>query len=432
MASGRGWDRSTEQVFPSREVTQLHLFRHGKVDTGGERRAYGHTDYPLSPEGVVQAEALRRFVAEQLPRPDGVLASDLRRCADIARPLAAELGVPLRLLPELREQHMGAWEGRTWAELTDADITAIRAYWTDYAGTRPPGGESYTDMTERVTGWLQADWEALRGRRWLVVGHIGPIRALCCHFLGLPLDQALRFTPVYCSHTWFQLAEAGAVLQVLGERTARVDMGPASHSARERAAAGALERPPRVALSGSAGTGKSTLGAALARRLDVPYLPEGMRARIEAGLDLHTVGHTALRALVEELWEEQVAAEAAAVAEHGGFVADRSPVDYAAFWLHYHFHEDHAATEAFFARTLGHLDAYDRVVVLPWGALPLVDDGVRSPSAWVQRAFQALLEGLHQREVPRHRLAWMPGLDALDARVDWVVDQLEEAGVRGR
>ena len=43
-------------------------------------------------------------------------------------------------------------------------------------------------------------------------------------------------------------------------------------------------RPPRLGLSGSAGTGKSTLGRALAAALDVPYLPEGMRSRLEAGL----------------------------------------------------------------------------------------------------------------------------------------------------
>ena len=67
------WDRSTAQVFPSLEVTQLHLFRHGKVDTGGQRLAYGHTDYPLTAEGVRQGEGLRRF-ARDLPRPAGVIS----------------------------------------------------------------------------------------------------------------------------------------------------------------------------------------------------------------------------------------------------------------------------------------------------------------------------------------------------------------------
>ena len=36
-------------------VIQLHLFRHGSVDTGGRRRVYGHTDMPLSATGLAQA-----------------------------------------------------------------------------------------------------------------------------------------------------------------------------------------------------------------------------------------------------------------------------------------------------------------------------------------------------------------------------------------
>ena len=62
-------------------------------------------------------------------------------------------------------------------------------------------------------------------------------------------------------------------------------------------------RRPRIGLSGSAGTGKSTLGLALARALEVPYLPEGMRSRLESGLDLHSLTHRQLQELTELLHE---------------------------------------------------------------------------------------------------------------------------------
>lgn len=183
-------------------------------------------------------------------------------------------------------------------------------------------------------------------------------------------------------------------------------------------------RLPRVALSGSAGTGKSTLGHALAGRLGVPYLPEGMRRRLERGLDLHALDHATLLALVAELWEEQRAAEDAAVAEAGGFVADRSSVDYAAFWLHYRFGEDPGATEAFFADTLARVPSYDRIVLLPWGVLPLVADGVRSSNRWIQRHFQATVEGLLFREVGPPRLLVLPPLHDLGERLDWIQSNL--------
>lgn len=181
--------------------------------------------------------------------------------------------------------------------------------------------------------------------------------------------------------------------------------------------------PPRLALSGSAGTGKSTLGRALAERWGVPYLPEGMRRRLEAGLDLHRLDHFGLQALVAELWEEQRAAEDAAVAAAGGFVADRSSVDFAAFWLHYRFTDDQEATAAFLGHTLGRAAAYDAIVLLPWGVLPLVADGVRSSNPWVQRHFQATVEGLLFREVAAPRLLVMPAIVPLEARVAWVGDR---------
>lgn len=186
-------------------------------------------------------------------------------------------------------------------------------------------------------------------------------------------------------------------------------------------------RRPRIGLSGSAGTGKSTLGLALARTLEVPYLPEGMRSRLESGLDLHSLTHRQLQELVEELWLEHVAAEDAAVRSAGGFVADRSSVDFAAFWLHYRFTEDAPATAAFFARAFSRVAVYDHIVLLPWGVLPLVADGVRTSNPWIQRHFQATVEGLLFREVPRPPLLVLPPILALDARVAWICEAMDPA-----
>ena len=369
------------------------------------------------------------WVREWLPEADGVLSSDLTRCTALARPLAEALGLPLRIEPALREQDMGEWEGRTWASLTEEDVARVRAYWTDYVGTTPPGGESFGTFAERVDTWFAGHWDELRGRRWLVVSHVGVARAVLCRLMGLDWGEALRFAPVPASHTWLQVAEAGAVLQALGERPFAQDVGAVAvkRAARSRA----RDRPPRIALSGSAGTGKTTLGRALAVRLGVPYIPEGMRSRLESGLDVHALGHDGLRDLVKELWLQQLAREDEAMASAGGFVSDRSPVDYLAFWLTYRFTSDPSETAAFFDDVLGSIERYDRTVCLPWGALPLEADGVRSANPWVQRSFQALVEGLLQRELPADRYAMLPvGLTGLESRVAWVVDQFGEAGTR--
>ncbi|MEC8423739.1 MAG: histidine phosphatase family protein, partial [Myxococcota bacterium] len=133
----RGWDQATRQAFPSTEVTHLHLLRHGRVETGGRRCCYGHTDYPLSVAGQAESECLVGWVREWLPEADGILSSDLSRCTALARPLADALGLPLRIEPALREQDMGAWEGRSWSSLTEQDVAGVRAYWADYVDSAP-------------------------------------------------------------------------------------------------------------------------------------------------------------------------------------------------------------------------------------------------------------------------------------------------------
>lgn len=408
------FDRVTRHALPQSAVTHLHLLRHGAVDTGGRRRAYGVTDAPLSADGHRQAAALIDYAVDALPRPDGILSSDLSRCTAIAEPLAARLGVPLVTTPTLREQDMGAWEWKSWEELTVLDEQAVRAYWSDYLNTTPTGGESFAQMGARIADWWQEQREVLWGRRWIVVGHIGVIRSMICMLFEHPLDQALRFAPMPGTHTHILVADSGAVMQVLGERPGG---DSASQAVVHTARPASTSRPPRLALSGSAGVGKTTLGQALAARFSVPYIPEGMRRRLEGGLSLHALSHSQLAELIVELWEEQQEAENQAMARHGGFIADRSAVDYAAFWLHYRFTDDLLATEAFFAQTLSRVSTYDRIVLLPWGVLPLEADGIRSSNPWLQRHYQAAVEGLLHREVEPSRLLVLPDIVELEQRV---------------
>lgn len=170
----------------------------------------------------------------------------------------------------------------------------------------------------------------------------------------------------------------------------------------------------RVALSGSAGTGKTTLGRRLAAELGVPFIEEGMRARLEAGLDLHDLSPTSWRRLSREMWDEQLAREEAA---GPGFVADRSSLDYAAFWLHYGLYEDARETEDFVDQMARAARRYERILLLPWGVLELRADGVRSTNPWLQLRFQTIVEGLLERFAPPGRVLRVPRTRSLDERL---------------
>lgn len=169
----------------------------------------------------------------------------------------------------------------------------------------------------------------------------------------------------------------------------------------------------RIAISGSAGVGKSTLAVALAGKLGVPYIPEGMREYLESGAPgLHALSRAGLRDLLLRLWSERLEREAAAP---NGFVADRSSYDFAAFWMFYRFAEaDDPFTESYLRAAMDPT-RYDVVALLPFGVIPLVEDGVRSTNPWRQLHTHLLIEGMVARCAPRtHHIRAL----ALDARVD--------------
>lgn len=408
---------ATRAVMPEDDLVRLYLLRHGEVEGFDQRIVRGQIDLAPTARGREQHARLAAFVAERAPSPDLIVTSDLQRCTDLARRVAQKCGAQLEVHAALREQSMGTWEGLAWDEVSRREGSAINAYWADYFHTAPPGGESMQALFERVAAFWSERRAAWNGRTVAVVTHIGPIRAFLSELLGTPGTEALRHAPAIASSTEVLVSAPGAVLNTLGER-------PWTFAGSPLGASAATERPVhRIALSGSAGTGKTTLAKRLAHELKVPYIDEGMRRRLEAGLELHALDARGLAQLIQELWDEQRAAEAAALRSHGGYVADRSPLDFLAFWLHYGLGDDVPATERFAARVLTAVDETDLVVLLPHGVLPLESDGVRTSNTFTQLRFQLLVEGLLRRHVPSSRLVEPGGSDALELRLARVLER---------
>jgi nicotinamide riboside kinase len=183
----------------------------------------------------------------------------------------------------------------------------------------------------------------------------------------------------------------------------------------------------RLGLSGSAGTGKTTLGMRLASQLDLPFIPEGMRIHLEKGLDLYSLSRSAHKALTLELLSDMLEACACAERDAGGFICDRSPMDSAAFWLYYGLADDDQETAALLDHIAQAAQRFDAVVMVPWGVIPLQADGIRYVNRWAQLHFQSILEGLCQRRLAAQAVWWLP-LDVVDieARVDWILYRTQE------
>ncbi|MFZ7125635.1 MAG: histidine phosphatase family protein [Desulfobacterales bacterium] len=165
----------------------LFLLRHGHTHDG--RRFIGRTDEPLSPLGRLQAEAWRQWLSGiPLKR---IFSSGLSRAAETAAIVGADRAVKIETHPGLLEIHLGEWEGQGFDEVQAKYPEAFRARGENLAEFRPPGGESFRDLQERVMPAFRELTASFTGNL-LFVGHAGVNRVILAELLGIPLRNIFR------------------------------------------------------------------------------------------------------------------------------------------------------------------------------------------------------------------------------------------------
>ncbi|MGW6579798.1 bifunctional RNase H/acid phosphatase [Streptomyces globisporus] len=184
-----GWGAAPDLGAPA----TLVLLRHGETALTPEKRfsGSGGSDPELSAVGRGQAErAAEHFAA--LGTVQEIVSSPLRRCRETAAAVAARLGLDVRIDESLRETDFGAWEGLTFGEVRERygdDLTA----WLASPDTAPTGGgESFTEVAERVAAARDRLVARYAGRAVLLVTHVTPIKTFVRLALGAPPEALFR------------------------------------------------------------------------------------------------------------------------------------------------------------------------------------------------------------------------------------------------
>lgn len=148
----------------------LHAFRHPKP-TGAEGRCIGAgTDLPVDPRRAKRLAHRIRRLARRQGLAAVVATSPLQRCAAVGRSLR-RWGWRHRIDADLRELDFGAWDGRPWAEIDQAEVDAWCAA---FPGHAPGGGEPLVALLARAGAWqprgasvvvTHGGW--LLARRWV-------------------------------------------------------------------------------------------------------------------------------------------------------------------------------------------------------------------------------------------------------------------------
>lgn len=133
-------------------ATEILLVRHGESRAATADAPFplvdGHGDPELHPNGRAQAERVGLRL-KTLPISN-IYISNLRRTLETAEPLCRHLGLTPVVDPDLREVHLGEWEG---------GLLRIKAHENDPVYLRVqqeqrwdliPGGESHDSLRDRL------------------------------------------------------------------------------------------------------------------------------------------------------------------------------------------------------------------------------------------------------------------------------------------
>jgi len=164
----------------------IYLLRHGEIEDSDSRRYIGQTDCALNIRGRAQAEFWKKWLEKE--RVDSIFCSDLIRSSVTAEIISQGRQVALQVNPDLREINLGEWDGRSMQEIRDEFPAEWEARGAHIDTFRPPGGESFADLYQRVIPVVEHIAETVSGPA-LIVGHAGVNRVILCHVLGMPIRR---------------------------------------------------------------------------------------------------------------------------------------------------------------------------------------------------------------------------------------------------
>ncbi|WP_305669440.1 histidine phosphatase family protein [Falsiroseomonas sp.] len=178
------------------QITRLFLVRHALVEPSARAVVYGSMDVALCELALRQEAAAYRWLAARLPEGARWVVTPLSRTRATAAAIfaAGYAPAPLEVEPDLAEQHLGDWQGLSHERFAALIRHPPHPFWPHAAEEKPPGGESFAEVVQRVSAVLDRLVQDAPGRDIVIVAHGGSIRAAIAQAMGLSPHQALIFS----------------------------------------------------------------------------------------------------------------------------------------------------------------------------------------------------------------------------------------------
>jgi len=148
-----------------------------------------------NPAAEIKTPETYEILAKLLPSNAICVTSALQRTQQTLEAILSQgLSTGQRSVePDLSEQNFGVWQGQPYEQIPDLAFPKLHKYWFTTADHAPPEGESFADLTRRVTTVIEKFTKMHGGRDIIAVAHGGPIRAALGYALGLSPNDCLGF-----------------------------------------------------------------------------------------------------------------------------------------------------------------------------------------------------------------------------------------------
>ena len=164
----------------------IHLIRHGETDWNAIRRIQGQMESRLTEQGREQALALgERLQDYPISR---IFCSSSVRTRETADLVFGMKFPDITYQDNLREIHLGPWEGDYYDRLAETDPEQFQYFWNEPHLFSLAGAETFLELQQRGADAIRSIVEQGEHDHVAVVSHGALIKSILCHFEDRPLS----------------------------------------------------------------------------------------------------------------------------------------------------------------------------------------------------------------------------------------------------
>jgi phosphoserine phosphatase len=190
-------------------IRRIHLIRHGETNWNREKRAQGQMESVLTSEGKAQATDLSARIGALGIRD--VYCSSSARTRQTADILFAGSTLPVQYCDQLREIHMGPWEGLLYTDIRAQNAEQFDAFWKHPHLFNLPGAETFADVQRRATRRLAQILRESPAEDIAIISHGVLIKTILCQVESRPLSQLWNTPAMHnCARSVIEVHDDGS------------------------------------------------------------------------------------------------------------------------------------------------------------------------------------------------------------------------------